>query len=147
MIRSGLIWCAIGFVYFLVSSVAMVCCIPVEAILLGALAGISACAIDKPIELTQAVGRAMLAGSIAMAGGSAGNVIGLIVRNEFITTGSTVNSLTTQLMGQTAPDVSYGISNAMLFGGCILTDLVFGIGCAALAGMVWHRCMTATQKK
>jgi len=137
MVRSGIIWGAVSFVYLFVTNIAVLCCVPGEAILLGLLAGTFAGIVDHPDTRAKAAVRGMLAGLIASLGAIAGNLAGLAIRNSFVTTSTTVGSLTSQILSQSIPDVSYWISNIMLFGMCIVSDFILLASFGALGGLLW----------
>ncbi|MGD0175098.1 MAG: hypothetical protein ABSC61_11850 [Anaerolineales bacterium] len=141
MIKSGIIVGAIAFVYLLVTGIAMGLCTPVEAIILGLLAGALAVFFDKSQLANKAALSGGVAGLIAGILGIIGNVIGTLVKTYVIFTPETVNSLAGQItgMGSAAFDsTSSTLGTFVSLGCCAILNLVLMVGLGALGGYLWY---------
>jgi len=142
MIKSGIIVGAIAFVYLLVTSVAMGLCTPVEAIILGLLAGVLAVYFDKPQIANKAAISGGIAGLIAGILGVIGNVVGTLIKTYVLFTPETVNSLAGQITGMGSSSFDSSISTLGTFvslGCCVILDLVLMVGLGALGGYLWYQ--------
>jgi hypothetical protein len=140
MIKSGIIVGAIAFVYLFVTSIAMGLCAPVEAIILGLMAGALAVILDKPQLANKAALSGGIAGLIAGIIGVIGNVAGTLLKTYVIFTPETITSVANQLTGTQSSAFDSTISTISTFftaGCCVVIDLILMVGLGALGGYLW----------
>jgi hypothetical protein len=147
MLKAGLIGLVVGGIFGLgVTAFVSPCCTPCAAIVVGLGVGFLACLWDKPISDSSGAGLGAKAGAIAGVGYLGGQLLGMVVTGVLVgPEGAAEFAAFLGLETAAIEPAQYWMWQALINGGCGITNIVVAAGLGALGGLLWFQTMGKNQ--
>jgi hypothetical protein len=146
MLKAGLIGLVVGGVFGLGITLVVPYCTPCAALVVGLGVGFLACMWDKPSTGGSGAGLGAKAGAIAGVGHLGGQLLGMIANGILVGPEGAAEVLVQLGLDTTTMDpATYWISQAIINGGCGITNIAVAAGLGALGGLLWFGTMGKSQ--